>query len=117
MPNPPTAPPGTPATATSTGLNIPTIPLATDLNSARIAISVIATAIQQLANAAFNKTAAGGGTSGQGGTFVQVSQQTRPVIISDPNDASVQVEITQVIALTMKNPTTGETWVWNLTTG
>lgn len=115
MPNPATSPPGTTQTPSSSGLNIPTIPIATDLNSALIAISVIASAINQLASAQFNNTSGSGGSSGGGGTFVQTQQETRPVVISDPNDASVQVEIDQVISLTLHNPVTNETWVWNLT--
>ena len=112
MPNPVTAPPGTTAQPTGT-LTIPNIPTATDLPSALVAINVIGQAIALLAQ---NVTAGSGNTqaaaSSTGGTFVQTDQVTQTVTLTDPNDSTVQVEVTQITGLTMRNPVTGETWVW-----
>ena len=120
MPNPVTAPPGTPATPASSSnvLQIPTVPTATDLPSALVAINVIGQAIAQIANAFGNiptaVAAARNTTAATGGPFTKVSETTATVVLEDPNDSTVQVEITQVTELIMKNNTTGETWIWTI---
>lgn len=115
MPNPATSPPGTTSTPSSQGLTIPNIPTATDLPSALVAINVIGQAIaviaQNLAAAANNTTAAS--TTATGGTFVQTDQVTETVTLTDPNDSTVSVQVTQITGLTMRNPVTGELWIWS----
>lgn len=120
MPNPVTAPPGyvQPPAYSSNSLNIPTVPTATDLPSALVAINVIGQAIAQLANAASASTISGSTTTAAaaatGGSFTKVSETTSTVVLSDPNDSTVQVEISQVTELIMKNQTTGELWIWKI---
>lgn len=122
MPNPVTQPPGyvtPPAGTNANTLSIPTVPTATDLPSALVAINVIGQAIAQLANAVTNSgaataAAAAATSSSPTGEFTKVSQTEKTVVLTDPNDSTVQVEISQVTELIMKNQTTGETWIWTL---
>ena len=114
MPNPITAPPGYQASPTSGTNNIPVIPTAVDLTSALVAINVIAQAIAVLANASIPNAAGNSSTTAEGGTFVQTDQVTEEVVITDPNNSSISVTVEQVTSLTMRNPVTGELWIWTL---
>ena len=116
MPNPPTSPPGpTQSTPTSGSVNIPTIPTAVDLPSALVAINVIAQAIAVIANsiAGISNSGTQAAAVATGGTFVQTDQVTEAVTLTDPNDSTVSVQVEQITSLTLRNPVTGEQWVWN----
>jgi hypothetical protein len=116
MPNPVLGPPGsaTPTNASS-AVQLPNIPTATDLASALSALSAVTAAINILANAI--PASAGGtatGSSTTTSTFQLVDQQTQTVTVSDPNDATVFVQVNQVVSLTFFNPVTKETLAWTL---
>lgn len=116
MPNPVTQPPNytSAPSGTSGNVTIPNIPTATDLPSALVAINVIAQAIAVIAqNLAAASTATTSTASASGGTFVQTDQVTETVTLTDPNDSTVSVEIEQITSLTLRNPVTGEEWIWN----
>jgi hypothetical protein len=104
-----------PGNASSGTITIPTIPTATDLPSALVALNVIAQAIAVIAQNIAASAAATGSTtsSATGGTFVQTDQVTETVTLTDPNDSTVSVQVEQITSLTLRNPVTGEEWIWN----
>lgn len=114
-PNPPTVPPGTPPTSQIGTSPVPVIPTATDLPSALTSIAIIGQAIRALAQAQLNAQGGGQAAAASGGTFKVVQQNIETVTITDPNDSTVSVTVKQVTGLVLKNPTSGETWIWNLT--
>lgn len=118
MSNPPIAPPGTIFTSSTTQV-VPNIPKATDLNSALSAIAALTQAVYVMANAipaaagSQSANANNQSVANQPSAFVVKSQQLATIRVSDPNDASVFVDVTQIVALTLYNPTTKETWEWS----
>lgn len=153
--NPPTSPPGSQVTPANQTLNIPTIPTATDLPSALVALNTVAQAISQIAlqlaavqvsssaqstqsssssninQFALVNTATQNATNAavaqsvpasvkavfdalNGSAFQVLSQGTQDIKITDPNDPTVFVVVTQVTSLVLKNPVTGELWEWAL---
>lgn len=142
MPNPLTAPAGTPATPANLNLNIPIIPTATDLPSALVALNTVGQAVAQIAAVlaalqTSNSTTASGNTNNSnnnsftsgvslstladyvkksdlaGATFTVTQQTVSPVTVTDPNDPSVSTTYNQVTSLTLKS-SLGETWVWTI---
>jgi hypothetical protein len=116
MPNPQTQPNNytSASVAASGNIAIPNIPTATDLPSALVAINVIGQAIAVIAqNIGASNTSTNASGAATGGTFVQTDQVVETVTLTDPNDSSVSVQVQQITSLTMRNPVTGEEWVWN----
>lgn len=111
----------TPPPQTKTSPLVNNVPVATDLASAIQAVN----ALRQVINSLLGQNTGGNGGAGPGPSPIkpgfssqsqfQVTNQTiTKTRIYDPNDPSKQtyVDVDQVVALTMQNPVTRETWQW-----
>ncbi len=97
---------------------VPNVPVATDLNSALAAIN----ALRQLVYMLLNSIPANGqpgppGAAGQSpqktqSKFTQSNIVYNTVRVTNPQDDTQYVDIQQVQSLTLINPVTKETWVW-----
>lgn len=110
-----------------TAKKVPTIPIATDLNSALSALNAVRAWIN-----AQQQPPAGGAGGGSGGTIIppppkqppqpkpttgrwnELSRTTQLVKITNPADPTQFVEVLQLSSLTMQDSQTKETWVWHL---
>jgi hypothetical protein len=94
---------------------LPTIPEATDLQSAINAINAIRRIMQTLIQPPHPVS---GGITGfklqQGRGFQEVRQRrvTRRVRIFNPQDKSQWVDVDQIVGMVMADPITGQTWTW-----
>lgn len=104
-------------------VTLPAIPLATDLPSALAAINAMAMWIrhaQQRLPPPPPDVQGRGGISGiktkpstpVQGRWTKVSQQTKVVRVTNPNDPTQFVDVQQIVALTMTDTHTGEKWIW-----
>ena len=108
---------------------LPSIPIATDLPSALMALSAIRTIlnVSNNANSPQNNVtpytvknpqptskqqqpgpSSGSKTSG----FTQTNVVTQDIKVYNPDNKSQYVTVTQITGLTMVNNVTGETWTW-----
>lgn len=47
-----------------------------------------------------------------GGRFIEISRTNKIVRVYNPQNKQQYVDVKQIVALTMKDKYTGETWVW-----
>jgi hypothetical protein len=107
--NAPPSAPGQPSPKT-----LPSIPPATDLQSAIMAVNAIRRILQTMI-----QTPPQGGISGfrlradRGFQEVKQRRVTKRVRIFNPSDKSQYVDVEQVVGIVMQDPVTGNTWSWN----
>lgn len=111
----------TPPPRAKTSPLVNNVPVAKDLASAIQAVN----ALRQVVNGLIGQNTGGNGGVGPGpaplnpgfssqSQFQVTNQTITKTRIYDPNDPSKQtyVDVDQVVALTMQNPVTRETWQW-----
>jgi hypothetical protein len=99
---------------------LPSIPEATDLNSALAAINAMRQMLLLLAGQIGRGGAQGppgaAGKSAQKekvGRWNEVSRSTSKVKVFNPDDKTQFVEVERINKLTMKDSVTNEQWIWN----
>lgn len=108
-------PPPNTATPQPTGTRLPSIPPATDLNSALRAISALRQAVQQLSNQITQNNGVLNGfrqDRNQGATWVEERRVTETVRVTNPQDENQYVDVERINSLTMKSRDSGQTWQW-----
>ncbi len=93
---------------------MPSIPHATDLASALLAIAALKKIVEHIVLPPKNN---GHGTvlppPAKIGRWTQFNRVTERVKVTNPDDPSQFVEIDRIKTLTMVDNVTGEKWVWN----
>lgn len=108
------------------GIQNPSIPIATDLQSALAAINAMRLILMRLANLQPRFDGRGGGGRGGGskqpskqdpkkkiGRWNEISRKTSKVKVFNPQDKEQFVEVERINQLIMKDTITGEQWIWN----
>lgn len=107
------------------GVQNPSIPIATDLQSAIAAINAMRLILMRLANLMPRFDGAGGGGRGGGskqpskqdpkkktGRWNEVNRVTRVEKVTNPEDKEQFVEVERMQELVMQDSITGEQWIW-----
>lgn len=101
---------------------IPSVPAATDLQSALNAINTLRQAVAILSGQLAGKSSLvppGAGnitpldTKNKGvGRFVEVKRTVETQRITNPSDSGQYVDVELITSITMQDPVTGQQWVW-----
>ena len=76
------------------------------------AIALLSSNLSQVASAQNTSGNSTAGAAASGGTFVVEDQTISTVVLTDPNDSTVAVTVSQVTKLVLRNAVTGESWIW-----
>jgi hypothetical protein len=110
------------------GANIPSIPVANDLESAIAAVNTMRIAIGMLAGhirpsnkqvkpghqgGSFGSHTKDSNNAGKNGNWNEIKRTVKRVRVSNPDDESQFVDVDRIDNFTMRHRISGDTWVWN----
>lgn len=100
----------------STAPSLPSIPLATDLKSALMALNAIRQILNTITSSSkplVTNNVTTKNPDKNGSTWVEISRVNETVKVTNPNDDSQYVEVQRINKLVMQDQKTGQKWTWN----